>query len=80
MFKLGIYDLMGNPIEDLGIKSLEEIRELAEENYVGEGKTFEDQEALDEVLAVLDEHGGDSWLIGGGKELRIVKVEEPEEE
>ena len=75
MYKLVICDLLGNQLEELGEKYLEEIGELDEENYVGEGKTFADVAALEAVLAVLDEHGGDSWLIGGGRELRISKVE-----
>lgn len=74
MYSLVICDLLGNVLEDLGEKTIEEIRELAVEEYVGEGKTFPNVEALDAVLAVLDEHGGDSWLIGGGRELRIAKI------
>ena len=80
MYTLVIYDLAGTVVEDLGKMTLAEIKEYAKANYVGAGKLFPNVTALNHTLEALEEMGGDSWLIGGGHELRITRVEEPEVE
>ena len=73
MYHLVIGDLLGNPIEDLGLMSFEEIEAYALEHYVGEGKLFPDVNALSAAMLELSVYKSASWLIGYELELRITK-------
>lgn len=60
-------------IEDLGIMTIEEIRELAR-GYIGD--VFKNEEEINRDMIYIEEDGEEMWLANDEQQIYIIKIKE----